>query len=249
MKRFLLLLILFLLAARYPMEARGQTVREEGGGVGAGDLGTGSRPGPVVPIWVGGRDADSVSYVLRFDSNGNLRVVEGNPQTAGYRIVSGGAIIDDTSSVHCADSSAVFFVGDLRHMRLLIRIVGGGPAVRGNVMVREHLNGVNDSTSTWPIAWRTTRSALAAQDSAKFGGLVTPGVTATGSQEIPFEVASTALNATTGPGNYGSNHVVIPLSHLDIGELPLTYISVRVRLVTTNVATPRVQVYLLGTPL
>lgn len=244
MKRFLLLLILFLLAARYPMEARGQTVREEGGGVGAGDLGTGSRPAAIQPLWVGGRTADSVSTALRFDTNGNLLTSQSNsPQTwyfyqpallnAAFRM----GTVASGSQLGSVDSTAVVEVLGANHLYLHITAAPDtavGCATLWAIQIRRHLDTSTDSLSSWTVLDMNGNVAGAANDmlassaTDTIGTLnysTTGGVTAANALRPGERLFALPVSSHTPRKQYS-----IELTSQNGAPLTARYLSIRVRL-------------------
>ena len=251
MKRLLLFAALLTLTWS---PAGAQTVREEGQGLGAGDTGPNSTPGSIKPLWVGGRDADSVSYVLRFDASGNLKVVEGAPLTSAWRLVGGGPVISDTTALYMADSSAVYYIGDLRNVCLWVMVQGGGTSSRTAISVRAHLGGLSDSVSTFRVPLRASSGTLGqaawGADSTGFGGTVLPLDTNAGSGEFLLHTTQTTVGtAQWGDASQGRAWV-IPIHSLWSEGLWSPYISVRVRnLRCPGNAAVRYTVYVTGTPL
>lgn len=166
---------------------------------------------------------------------------------------SASAIISNASLAYNAgDSSSVLPVGNLKHMKLLLKAV---PAAAGDndtthttwlaFQIRTHLNGASDSNSVfveYPQGVTSVGVSVAAQDSFKTGHLAkggrggTAGIPWAGEFLVAVQHVRKAHGssiAVNGHDWYYPNGIAIPLDSVFGREFVADNMSVRVRNLTS----------------
>ena len=230
-KRALLLLLLIPVAAWAGTEAQdGQSTRQQ--------LAT--------PIMGGIVRADTTVKTFTMTSDGFLRIAEASPSYTDFRD-GATAIIDDTTAVGMADSSAVINMGKYRVMALAFKVdpAGGGsatPFARLAVTIRYHLNQQSDSASVFPLLAKPLYGA--GLDSLTWRTTVAPTSVVASDREVVVTVQRDDLTSSKW-GQWGTG--VIQLADVLGRDLWAPYISVRVRQIGGS-GICRQKWYLLATP-
>lgn len=195
----------------------------------------------------------------RVTSLGHKTVVEQDPPMDANLTFAPEQVINSTSmAVGGADSSGVLDTHRMRLGMILIKsynaATGANRLSRLAISIRTHLNGQDDSSSTFPIFFygRSDQgvTAMASQlDTTSSGHLVTGGaanpwsgeyvIVVDHSRDQPTGVAATAFQYPSG--------IAIPLSSIFGRDIYSPSTSIRVR--NLSGPTVAVQVSLVGTPL
>lgn len=242
MKRIELLALALLMLGS---AALAQTVRNDGSGLGAGSMGTGSTPNPIMPTMVGGLSrTDSVSRALTFDTSNNVMVTQYLP---GYaNLLYDPLIVNDTLSVSGAtsfawDSSTVRPVGNYHYLALAIKLEPGAGALPADVslgiipqwMTSAAFDTLNTFTDSPILLWNN-----AGADSIGYGDntdATDVGVNYSWEQVVPFRMTS-AL---------GSREVYRTKS-IRLENWGYPYLRIKYRLLGSAGATVRVKMDLVG---
>jgi hypothetical protein len=190
--------------------------------------------------------SDTSTRVLRVDASGNLLTAESNPlssQASGFLL-----LVDDTTAVGMADSSAVqtAYPGYVVHgfwVRVQAPAGRATPYVRMAMQVRTHLNGTADSVSTGAVQLRRAAGGqTTATDTLSIGQVGAPTAVALGPDEVPVTISrsdAVAAKWAVGPMQY----IPVALSNGDAVRLP--NFSVRFRNLDSGATggTARITVY------
>ena len=171
------------------------------------------------------------------------------------------SIIDpSTLAAGAADSSAVLDTHRMRLGTLLFKVVPGtgvSTHYRLAVQVRIHLNGADDSLSTFSVMRDfggdgLARASTAGADTSAGGHYITGSATVPWSGE--FVVSAARNRNAPGSGvaavafSYPSG-IAVPLSNFYGRDIWAPYISVRVRNISSGAFSGVVTVHLVGSPL
>jgi len=226
-----------------PALVSAQTVQQDGSRLDPGRLGSGQA------VLIGGSTSDTLMGIPRVNSNRSWSVTETAPAYTDFRDGST-AIIDDTTGVGMADSSAVINMGKYRLHALAIKVDPGAgaatPFARVAISVRFHLNSQSDSASIFPVTLRRPVVAAGTADSLTLWARLSipPTSVAFSDREAVFVVQRDDLAASKW-GMWGT--IYFPVADQFGQPLWAPYISVRIRQLGGS-GVMRSKVYALGTP-
>jgi hypothetical protein len=204
---------------------------------------TSSSGSPSVQIVGGVNTSDTTFVPITINgTTGALTISDASPARTDF-LDGSTPIIDDTTSIGFAESSAVINVGKYRLHSLAIRVAGTPTAVTMAVQIRFHLNSQSDSSSIFP--WYVRRTGGAAADTtSNYLAAQTAGAANLSRTEFAVLLQADGIAAAKW-GNQA--HAYINLADKYGVEEWAPYVSVRIRVLSgANVS---VKVYLLGTPL
>lgn len=173
------------------------------------------------------------------DASGNALTKEQSPIYEQNGLFQG--IINNSALANAAaDSSAIIDVHRFDLGTLLFKITpstGAGTKTRLAVSIREHLNGIADSVSTFPLMLygQTPVVATSMVDTTLAGHLLTGSSTTPWSGEFIIEAdagRNSPVNAVAAVAFSYPNGIAIPLPSLFGRDVFLDYMSIRVRNIT-----------------
>jgi len=182
------------------------------------------------------------------DGSGNAKVVDADRDRD--LVVSYDGIINKSIATQAVDSSAVYYTGNANRLYLYVRVTGfttGGSAIKSAklaIRVRSHLDGVDDSLSTY--IWDPSPVYGAGVDSLIFGAAVSPTNATVNSCEMQAVITSD-MNTASVVGAQ-PHTLVIPLRNSNGDWYWGEYTSVYVRPVSANNSPLTYYVSLRGRP-